>query len=97
RAIGRPDLEKHPHYATNALRIHNREILEPLLEEVFLTRTGAEWLERLRPAGVPCSLVRNFQDVVSDPQSEVRQMFPALDHPVAGPHRVTGSPVKLSE
>ncbi len=97
RAIGRPDFEKHPDYATNPLRIQHRDTLEPLLEEIFLTRTGAEWLERLRPAGIPSSLVRTFQDVVSDRQCEIRQMFPMLDHPLAGPHRVTGSPVKLSE
>jgi crotonobetainyl-CoA:carnitine CoA-transferase CaiB-like acyl-CoA transferase len=54
-------------------------------------------LERLQSAGIPCSLLRNFQEVVSDPQCEIRQMFPTLDHPVAGPHRVTGTPVKLSE
>jgi crotonobetainyl-CoA:carnitine CoA-transferase CaiB-like acyl-CoA transferase len=24
-------------------------------------------------------------------------MFPTLEHPTAGPHRVTGTPVKLSE
>jgi len=97
RAIGCPDLEKHPDYAINPLRIQHRDTLEPLLEEVFLTRTGEEWLERLRPAGIPCSLVRSFQDVVSDPQCEVRRMFPLLDHPTVGPHRVTGSPVKLSD
>jgi crotonobetainyl-CoA:carnitine CoA-transferase CaiB-like acyl-CoA transferase len=41
--------------------------------------------------------VRNFEDVVEHPQAAVRAMFPTLDHPTAGPHRVTGTPVKLSE
>ena len=95
--LERPDLEKHPDYETNALRIRNRETLEPILAAEFLADNSSEWLARLRPAGIPCSLVRNFQDVVSDPQCELRQMFPVLDHPTAGPHRVTGSPVKLSE
>jgi len=57
----------------------------------------AEWLERLQSDGIPCSLVRNFQDVATHPQCEVRQMFPTIKHPTAGPHRVTGTPVKLSE
>jgi crotonobetainyl-CoA:carnitine CoA-transferase CaiB-like acyl-CoA transferase len=96
-AIGRPDLEAHPDYATNALRIVNRAALEPLLDGVFATRPVAEWIERLRAAGIPSSPVRNFEDVALDAQSAVRGMFPTLDHPAAGPHLVTGTPVKLSE
>jgi len=96
KGIGQPHLEQHPDYATNALRIRNRIALQAVLAKVFLTRTVAEWLERLQPAGIPCSLVRNFEEVVSHPQCEVRQMFPVLDHPTAGAHRVTGTPVKLS-
>ncbi len=97
REIERPELERHADYRTNAARIRNRETLEPLLEDVFRQRTAAEWIGRLQGAGIPASLVRNFQDVVEHPQCEVRQMFPVLHHPVAGAHRVTGTPVKLSE
>jgi CoA:oxalate CoA-transferase len=35
--------------------------------------------------------------VIEHPQSAIRQMFPSLDHPTAGAHRVTGTPIKLSE
>jgi crotonobetainyl-CoA:carnitine CoA-transferase CaiB-like acyl-CoA transferase len=95
--IERPDLERHPDYATNAERIHNRETLEPLLDDVFRTRPAAEWIARLQAAGIPASIVRNFEEVVEHPQSAVRHMFPEMDHPAVGRHRVTGTPVKLSE
>ncbi|HEY1240879.1 MAG TPA: CoA transferase [Bryobacteraceae bacterium] len=97
RAIERPDLEKHPDYDSNAARIVNRGVLEPLLDRIFRQRRVAEWIERLQGAGIPASVVRTFQDVVEHPQSTVREMFPTLDHPTAGPHRVTGTPLKLSE
>ena len=96
-AIERPDLEKHPDYATNALRIRNREQIETLLGTIFHTHTGDEWIARLRSAGIPCSLVRDFREVELDPQSEVRSMFPVIDHPTAREHRVTGTPIKLSD
>lgn len=96
-AIERPDLEKHPDYNTNAARIVNRDVLELLLEDVFRQRPVAEWIARLKGAGIPASVVRDFRDVVEDPQTAVREMFPALEHPTAGAHRVTGSPIKLSE
>jgi crotonobetainyl-CoA:carnitine CoA-transferase CaiB-like acyl-CoA transferase len=97
RAIERPDLEKHPDYETNAARIRNRAMLEPLLDEVFSTSAASEWMDRLQAAGIPSSPVRNFEDVVEHPQTAVREMFPTLHHPAAGPHRVTGTPVKLSD
>ena len=97
RALERPDLESHPDYASNAARIRNRDMIEGLLAGIFTERPVAEWIERLQCAGVPCSLVRNFQEVAEHPQSAVREMFPMIDHPTAGPHRVTGTPVKLSD
>jgi len=96
-ALGRPDLEKHPDYATNALRIENRKALETILAGVLARRPVEDWIMRLRAAGIPSSLVRNFAEVADDRQSEVRKMFPLMDHPTAGTHRVTGTPVKLSD
>jgi crotonobetainyl-CoA:carnitine CoA-transferase CaiB-like acyl-CoA transferase len=95
--IDRADLEMDPEYQTNALRIVNRGKLEPILERVFSARTAGEWVERLQAAGVPSSLVRNFGEVEKHTQSEIREMFPVLEHLTAGAHKVTGTPVKLSE
>jgi crotonobetainyl-CoA:carnitine CoA-transferase CaiB-like acyl-CoA transferase len=97
RALEHPELEKDPDYDTNAQRIRNRDALEPLLEAILLRRPAVEWLDRMQTAGVPCSLVRSFDEVAESPQCETRGMFPVLDHPSAGLHRVTGTPVKLSE
>jgi crotonobetainyl-CoA:carnitine CoA-transferase CaiB-like acyl-CoA transferase len=96
-AIGRPDLIQHPDYASNSARIRNREALDRILGGIFAGSPAAEWLEKLRAAGIPGSLVRNFREVVEHPQSAVREMFPEMPHPIAGKHRITGAPVKLSE
>ena len=95
--IEKPDLEKHPDYETNALRIENREALEKILAGVFAQRPVKEWIARLQAAGIPSSPVRNFAEVAEHPQSAVRKMFPLMDHPTAGKHRVTGTPIKLSD
>jgi formyl-CoA transferase/CoA:oxalate CoA-transferase len=97
KAINRPDLEHHPDFATNPLRVKHRAAIEGILTEMFRQRPAQEWLDRLRSAGIPCSLVRNLREVVEDPQSAYRGMFPVIDHPTIGPHRVTGTPVKFSE
>jgi crotonobetainyl-CoA:carnitine CoA-transferase CaiB-like acyl-CoA transferase len=96
-AIGHPELGKHADYASNALRIKNRHALESQLEAIFRGRTAAAWIVVLGKAGIPCSLVRTFDEVVEHPQAAFREMFPWMQHPTAGRHRVTGSPVKMSE
>lgn len=94
--IGRPDLESHPDFATNADRVKNREPLEKMLAEIFSEQSAAVWLDKLRSVGIPCSLVRTLREVVDDPQTARREMFPTVEHCSAGPHRITGTPVKLA-
>ncbi|HEV3302593.1 MAG TPA: CoA transferase [Planctomycetaceae bacterium] len=95
-AINRPDLERHADYATNQLRVKNRAAIEGLLSDLFRTRPAAEWLKTLGAGGIPCSLVRNLREVVEDPQSTVRGMFPTVEESPVGPHRVTGAPIKFA-
>lgn len=89
-AIERPDLTAHPNYATNADRVKNRKVLEPLLAEIFLADSAANWSTRLLSAGVPSSPVRTLDEVYRDPQAAVRRMFPQ-----AGPIPITGLPIKM--
>jgi crotonobetainyl-CoA:carnitine CoA-transferase CaiB-like acyl-CoA transferase len=96
RAIQRPELELHPDFATNAARIENRRTLEAMLEAVFRARPVAEWVGRLKAAGIPCSPVRSFAEVVEDAQTAVRGMFPEIDCGGGSKQRVTGVPIKMS-
>jgi crotonobetainyl-CoA:carnitine CoA-transferase CaiB-like acyl-CoA transferase len=90
-AIGRPDLAEHPDYGTNALRVKNREVLEPLIASIFRTRPSAHWVAHLRACGIPCAPVKTLDEVGQDPQAAERGMFPEV-----GGFTVTGPPVKLS-
>lgn len=94
--IERRDLETHPAYATNPQRVRNRPALDAELGTVFRQRSAADWIARMHAAGIPCSPVRTFAEVASDPQTAIRNMFPTIDTAV-GPRRVIGPPVKLSE
>jgi CoA:oxalate CoA-transferase len=91
-AIDRADLADHPDYATNALRVAHREILEPLIGEIFRANTSSYWIEKLGARGIPCAPVRTIEEVANSPQAAVREMFPTVEG-----FRVTGPPVKFSE
>jgi crotonobetainyl-CoA:carnitine CoA-transferase CaiB-like acyl-CoA transferase len=96
-AIDRPDLEPEPDFANNARRVQNRHRLEAILAAEFRKRSMPEWVDRLRSVGIPCSPVRSFQEVAEDSQTALRNMFPTIACPLAGPQRVIGPAVKLSE
>jgi crotonobetainyl-CoA:carnitine CoA-transferase CaiB-like acyl-CoA transferase len=90
-AIERPDLASHPDYASNGLRVKNREVLEPLITSIFRTRPSAYWVEQFRKCGIPCAPEKTLDEVASDPQANARGMFPEFDG-----LNVTGPPVKFS-
>jgi formyl-CoA transferase/CoA:oxalate CoA-transferase len=95
RATGRTDLENHPDYANNGDRCRNRAVLEPLLDAMFGQQPATHWIELLSHAGVPCTVVRTFDEVAADAQSEAREMFQTVDGTHIGHYRTTGLPVKL--
>ena len=97
RAAGAPELLEDPDFASNALRVRNRDRLIPLIEAVTRTRGTDAWMEALESAGVPCAPVNTIDRVFADPQVEARGMQIRMPHPLAGEDvRLVGSPIRLS-
>src|SRR5580700_4287347 len=71
-ALGRSDRADHADDATNPLRVENRRVLEPLITEILRTRTSAEWSKIFAAHGIPCSPVRNLEEVLNNPQAAAR-------------------------
>lgn len=67
-AVGAPELASDPRFATNPLRVANREELIPLLQARIGTQETAPLLARLREAGVPASPVNDLADVAEEEQ-----------------------------
>jgi formyl-CoA transferase len=91
------DLNPGDRFATNRGRVTGYAELRPMIAERLKTQTRAYWIERLGRAGVPCGSVRDLHEVFTDPQIEARGMSVPMTHPIAGPIRVLGSPLKLSD
>ncbi len=66
--VGAPELTSDPRFATNPLRIANREELIPLLQAQIAAQSTAGLLARLREAGVPASAVNDLAAVAKDEQ-----------------------------
>lgn len=94
-AVGRPELATDPRFATFADRQRNSDVLLPILEELFRSRTVADWLAVLQPAGVPCGPVNTVAQALADPHTAARGMVVATDHPRYGQVRQVASPVRV--
>jgi crotonobetainyl-CoA:carnitine CoA-transferase CaiB-like acyl-CoA transferase len=93
---GRPELSDDPRFATMAARNENRDVLLPILEELFLERTVAEWLDLLVPAGVPSAKINSVLEALEDEQTVARGGIVEHEHPSLGSVRTIASPLRLS-
>ena len=95
--LGHPEWTTHADFADTSSRVRNRVTLIDRIEAIFSQDTKAHWLERLEAAGVPCGPINTYADAFADPQILARHMVVEVDHPVLGPLRTLGSPIKMSE
>jgi itaconate CoA-transferase len=92
--IGRPDLHEDGRFTTNEGRVGEREELEAELERELAARPAAEWLERLRAAGIPCGAVNDVRAVLEHPQLAHNGLIEDVESP-SGRLPVVGSPFRV--
>jgi crotonobetainyl-CoA:carnitine CoA-transferase CaiB-like acyl-CoA transferase len=93
KAAGRMELAADPRFKTRDARRQNYEALESTLAPVFLTKSRAEWLERLEAEDVPAVPLYNLAEVLNDPQVRHLDLVEELAHPQAGKLQFVGGPV----
>ena len=94
RVLGVEELINDPRFCDNDRRRENRKELVPILEAVFRTRSGDEWLRLLSEAQVPCGPINTMDRLFADSQVAARNMVVEMEHPAVGRLRSIGNPVK---
>ena len=94
QVVEKPEWLQDPRFARNPLRVKNADALQELIEEIFTTQPTAHWVEKLDAAGVPGGPVYTFDQTMVDPQVQHRRMVHDIEHPVIGPMKTLGLPVK---
>lgn len=83
-ALGTPELERDPRYATRADRVENFHELNACLQKLFSMRTRDEWITRLRSKDVPHAPIANLDEVEHNPQVMHTRILERLHHPTEG-------------
>lgn len=95
-AMGKPEWNENPDYATGAARSDNRDALNAEIEAETLKDTMVNWIERLNAAGVPCGEINNIQQVFESPQvAHLGLAQPVKSHERGDTHLV-GQPIIMS-
>lgn len=95
--VDAPELADDTRFGSQTSRVTNQLELEKLLNERFIERPAAEWVDRLRVAGVPAGPVNGFDDILTDPLLRMSGLVQPYDVPVAGDSWTTVFPVRASD
>lgn len=95
--LGAHELAADERFATNPLRVKNRDALRPLLQNYMHAKPAQEWEKLCIAAGVPVSHVRPMRDVATDEQIVARNMVKPVQLASGRSTTTWGVPVKMNE
>ena len=96
KAIGRDDMMQAPEFKGPQKRAENRAKLNSILNETLAEKTGADWIEILNKAGVPCGPIYQVDQVFSDPQVQHLGIATEVEHAKLGRFKVLAQAARLS-
>lgn len=83
-------------FISNKARVANRDVLIPLIRQVTVFKTTAEWIATLEQAGVPCGPINNLAEVFADAQVQARGLRIDMPNSLGGSTPQVASPLRLS-
>ncbi len=94
--IGKPDMCRDPKFNSRENRLKHKEELYGILKNIFLERTGEEWLELLEER-IPVAPINTIDKALADPQTLGRNMVVEVEYENNKKLKILGNPIKMSE
>ena len=96
-AVGHPEWLTDPRFVNVEARIRHREVLTPMVDELFLRKTVAQWLEILYAAEIPAGPIYEMPQVFADDQVQHRGMRREVPHSSGQPVALIANPIRYRE
>src|SRR5215208_4459717 len=97
RGLALDELAEDPRFRESADRGRRHGELVELIDAQVIQRPSGEWIERLRAADVPCTVVQDYALIAEDEQARANGYIHEEDHPVWGRVRTQGPVAALSK
>ena len=95
-AVDKEDWLKMEEFKDAKNRLKNRDYLNSLIEELTITKSSNEWVEKLEMVGVPCGPINSIDKVFEDPQVKHLGIAQSVDTIPFGETELVGQPFNLS-
>ena len=95
RALCHEEWRDDTRFNSHEKRIENGNELRAMIEGVLKTRPSVDWIEIMNRNDVPCAPINSTKQVIDSPQTEARNMMPAITHK-GKKIRAPGNPIKIS-
>jgi len=96
RLMGDPEWIRSPELASASGRRRAHDFIDERIEAWLLQHPRDAAVALLLEAGIPAAAAINAHFVMPNPQLEHRRFFQTLEHPVTGPTRYPGFPMRFS-
>jgi len=96
KALGLEHLINDPRFKTNKDRVKNRNLLIPLLEEVFKKKPREYWIKILEEAGVPSAPVYELDEVFNDIYIKNSGIIVEMNHSKLGKVKQLAEPMLIN-
>lgn len=81
--LGVESLPQDERFSTNAKRVENRDVLNPIFNAIFVERTTAEWETAFKDSGLAYAPINNMEHTFAHPQTKARDMVAQIPLDVA--------------
>ncbi len=95
-AMARPELLGDSRFASAEQRHHAHDDFDTLVADWTRTRTAAEIINALSAQNIPAEQVLTAERMYDIPQLDARGYYEQIKHPVTGPHRYPGWPLRMT-
>ena len=95
-AMGRAELLDDARFASADQRQLAHDDFDTVVADWTRTRTGSEIIDALSARRVPAEQVLTPDRMYDMPQLDARRYYEEIDHPVTGPHRYPGWPMRMT-
>src|SRR3954466_9367578 len=91
-----PELLTDERFSTAKARVKHRDVLNAEIDKRLAGRTSAEWVEKLKKAGVPAGPIYKMDEMFADPQVKHLKMAHPVKHPKLGEIELIGQAINMS-